>query len=181
MQKSLPKHNETKKTGGRLVIKPTRRQVEGGFLETLASIGIPTAVRLVTKMSGSGLQIDSAPSSNTKNVYVSPETQGEGYPLVPYRSPPFFGTWEDQMKTPIGMGVKGKKKKAQRQRTASWRRTTIRIKKPIQRNPHIRGHFIIKPLSNFDLMDWVKRLGIEHFRGMYSRDGLPRKSEKNVG
>ena len=94
-----------------MVIKPTRRQVEGGFLGTLASIGIPTAVRLVTKMSGSGLQIDSAPSSNTKNVYVPPVTQGEGYPLVPYRSPPFFGTWEDQMKTPIRMGVKGKKKK----------------------------------------------------------------------
>ena len=33
--------NKAYKTGGRLVIKPTRRQVEGGFLGTLASIGIP--------------------------------------------------------------------------------------------------------------------------------------------
>ena len=24
-------------------------------------------------------------------------------------------------------------------------------------------------------MEWVKRLGIKHFRGIYSRDGLPRK------
>ena len=27
-------------------------------------------------------------------------------------------------------------------------------------------------------MDWVKKLGIKHFRGIYSRDGLPRKIKK---
>ena len=36
--------NKVFKTGGRLVIKPTRKQVEGGFLSTLASIGIPVAI-----------------------------------------------------------------------------------------------------------------------------------------
>ena len=41
--------------------------------------------------------------------------------------------------------------------------------------------FVIKPLSNFDLMDWVKKLGIKHFRGIYSRDGLPRKIRKECG
>ena len=30
--------NKISKTGGRLVIKPTRKQIEGGFLVTLASI-----------------------------------------------------------------------------------------------------------------------------------------------
>ena len=66
--------NKVYKTGGRLVIKPTRKQIEGGFLGTLASIGIPVAVSLVTKMLGSGLpagaglQVDRAPSRNTKNV-----------------------------------------------------------------------------------------------------------------
>ena len=39
--------NKVYKTGGRLVIKPTRKQIEGGFLGTLASIGIPMAVSLV--------------------------------------------------------------------------------------------------------------------------------------
>ena len=30
--------------------------------------------------------------------------------------------------------------------------------------------FINKALSKFDLIDWVKKLGIKHFRGIYSRD-----------
>ena len=59
------------------------------------------AISLVSKMFGSGLQVDRGTSSNTANVYVPP-THGEGYP---YQSPPFFGTWEN----PIGMGVKKKK------------------------------------------------------------------------
>ena len=96
--------NKAYQTGGRLVIKPTRKQIEGGFLGTLASIGIPMAISLVSKMFGGGLQVDRRGSSNTANVYVPhppPRTRGEGYP---YRSPPFFGTWEN----PIGMGVKKK-------------------------------------------------------------------------
>ena len=100
--------NKAHKTGGRLIIKPTRNQIEGGFLGTLASIGIPMAISLVSKMFGGGLQVDRHGSSNTANVYVPhpppPPTRGEGYP---YRSPPFIGTWEN----PIGMGVKKKKSK----------------------------------------------------------------------
>ena len=154
--------NKAYQTGGKLVIKPTRKQIEGGFLGTLASIGIPIAISLVSKMLGGGLQVDRRGSSNTSNVYVPhpppppppPKTShGEGYP---YRSPPFIGTWEN----PIGMGVK--KKKFQR------KGFTIRKKQPIQLNSHSRHHFVIKPLSNFDLMEWVKRLGIKHFRGIYS-------------
>ena len=30
-------------------------------------------------------------------------------------------------------------------------------------------------------MDWVAKLGIKHFRGIYSRDGLPRKIRKECG
>ena len=95
--------NKAHKTGGQLIIKPTRNQIEGGFLGTLASIGIPMAISLVSKMFGGGLQVDRRGSSNTANVYVPP-TDGGGYP---YQSPPFFGTWEN----PIGMGVKKKKSK----------------------------------------------------------------------
>ena len=65
------------------------------------------AISLVSKMFGSGLQVDRGTSSNTTNVYVPP-TDGGGYTPVPYRSPPFFGTWEN----PIGMGVKEKKSKS---------------------------------------------------------------------
>ena len=93
--------NKVFKTGGRLVIKPTQTQIEGGFLGTLASIGIPMAISLLPKLFGSGLQVDRGSSSNTRSVYVPP-TQGEGY-----YPPPFIGTWEN----PIGMGVKKKAKK----------------------------------------------------------------------
>ena len=96
--------NKAYQTGGRLVIRPTRKQIEGGFLGNLASIGIPMAISLVSKMFGGGLQVDRGSSSNTRNVYVPP-TNGEAYP---YQPPPFYGTWEN----PIGMGVKKKKSKA---------------------------------------------------------------------
>ncbi|CAH3172946.1 unnamed protein product, partial [Porites lobata] len=62
--------NKIYQSGGRLVIKPTRKQIEGGFLGTLASIGIPMAISLVSKMFGGGLQVDRRGSSNTANVYV---------------------------------------------------------------------------------------------------------------
>ena len=96
--------NKVFQTGGRLVIKPTKAQIEGGFLGTLASIGIPMAISLLPKLFGSGLQVDRAPSSNTRNVYVPQSTQGEGNPFFP---PPFNGNWGN----PIGMGVKKKKSK----------------------------------------------------------------------
>ena len=101
--------NKIYKSGARLVIKPTRKQIEGGFLGTLASIGIPMAISLVSKMFGGGLQVDRRGSSNTANVYVPPpppSTHGEGYPY--HFPPPFLCSWEN----PIGMGVKKKKSKS---------------------------------------------------------------------
>ena len=89
--------NKAYQSGSGVVIKPTRKQIEGGFLGTLASIGIPMAISLVSKMFGGGLQVDRRGSSNISNVYVPP-SHGEGYP---YR---YIGTWEN----PIGMGVKKK-------------------------------------------------------------------------
>ena len=99
--------NKMFQSGGRVVIKPTRKQVEGGFLGTLASIGIPMAISLVSKMFGGGLQVDRRGTSNSANVYVPPPpTHGEGYPY--HAPPPFIGSWEN----PIGMGVKKKKSKS---------------------------------------------------------------------
>ena len=60
-QAQINKINKVFKTGGRLVIKPTRKQIEGGFLGTLASIGIPMAISLLPKLFGSGLQVDRRP------------------------------------------------------------------------------------------------------------------------
>ena len=86
----LDQINKTMQTGGRLVIKPTRKQVEGGFLGTLASIGIPIAIELVPN-----------PYSN---VYL-PQSGGK-FPMYP---PPVYGNWGET----IGMGKKtGKGKKS---------------------------------------------------------------------
>ena len=89
------------------------------------------------------------------------------YNPYPYMSPPFFGTWEN----PVGAGVKKKERKG----------TAARQKQSIQFNPSSRNNIvriINKPLSNIDLLQWVKQLGIKHFRGIYSRDNLPDKIHK---
>ena len=62
-------------------------------------------------MFGSGLQVDRRSSSNTRNVYVPPVTQGKGryFSGYPHRPPPFLGIWEDmEKKGPLGMGVAAK-------------------------------------------------------------------------
>ena len=42
--------------------------------------------------------------------------------------------------------------------------------------------FINKPLSNFDLINWIKKLKIKYFRGIFSRDTLPNQiNEAEVG
>ena len=59
--------------------------------------------------------------------------------------------------------------------------TATRQKQSIQFNPNSRNNtvrFINKPLSNIDLLQWVKQLGIKYFRGIYSRDNLPQKIHK---
>ena len=102
--------NKVTQTGGKLVLKPTRKQVEGGFLGRLASIGIPMAISLVSKMFGCGLQVEKTPPlppppKKFSNVYV-PQDGGQ----FPIYSTPFYGNWNNT----IGMGKKtgkGKKKK----------------------------------------------------------------------
>ena len=98
--------NKVTQTGGKLVLKPTRKQVEGAVLGTLASIGIPMAISLVSKMFGGALQVDKALSTKKmSNVYV-PQDGGQ-YPLYP---PPFYGNWNNT----IRMGMKtGKGKTSQ--------------------------------------------------------------------
>jgi len=113
-------------TGSQLIIEPTKTQ-SGGFLGTLlASIGVPL---LLNALTGSGLQVDRKKSRQSVNVHVpkiqksQPTTTGQNsqalskdgglvlpmnYMSLPmdYRSPPFFGTWNNT----VGMGVKPKKK-----------------------------------------------------------------------
>ena len=97
--------NRVSQTGGRLVIKPTRKQVEGGFLGTLASIGIPIAIELVSKMIGKGLQVDKIPPPPPPTPSGYNTYYGGQFPMYP---PPVYGNWGET----IGMGKKtGKGKK----------------------------------------------------------------------
>ena len=152
--------------GGRLVIKPTRKQIDGGFVSALASIGIPIAIELVSKMFGKGLQVDKTPPppppNPFSNVYL-PQSGGK-FPMYP---PPVYGNWGET----IGMGKKtGKGKKRPG--------VTIRKRQSIQRDPNSWKHFVNKPLSNFDLEKWIDDLEIKYFRSIYSRDRLPDEIRK---
>ena len=107
-QSQIDQINKVMQTGGRIVIKPTRKQLDGGFLGALASIGIPIAIELVSKMFGKGLQVDKTPPppppNPVSNVYF-PHSGGQ----MPMYLPPFYGNWNET----IGMGKKkgkGKKK-----------------------------------------------------------------------
>ena len=99
-------------TGGQLVVKPTKTQ-SGGFLGTLlASIGVPL---LLNALTGKGLQVDRSRPRRSVDVYVpkmprmqkiqNQSTSTNGGLVLPmnYRSPPFIGTWGNQ----IGLGVRG--------------------------------------------------------------------------
>ena len=96
-------------TGGQLVIRLTRTQIQGGALgATLASIGVPLAIELGSKLFGKGLNISrrSIPAGSSRGGRGPQVSRKPGY-LMPYQPPPFFGTWEN----PVVMGVKKKKAK----------------------------------------------------------------------
>ena len=102
-QSQIDQINRVSQSGGRLVIKPTRKQIEGGFLGTLASIGIPIAIELVSKMFGKGLQVDKIPPPPPPSPYSNVYYGGQ-FPMYP---PPFYGNWG----ATIGMGKKQAKVK----------------------------------------------------------------------
>ena len=144
-------------TGSGVHIKPTKVQ-QGGFLGTLlASVGIPLALEAIKKMTGHGAPQMGQPKRR------QPKNGG----LVPYRSPPFIGSWPDQT---IGMG---KKKKTSKDKKGQ--RPTSRTKFTVQKRPTIE-HSVVKPsfhknipLSNYDLIDWCKYLNIP-IKDVLSRD-----------
>ena len=69
----------------------------------------------------------------------------------------------------------GSKKKVKR------KGPSFRKKQPVQLNTNNRKHFVVKPLSNFEQLEWVKKLKIKYFSGIYSRDELPNIIKKECG
>ena len=152
---------DSSQTGGRLVIRPTRKQIEGALGAILVSIGVPLAIELASKLFGKGLNISrrsvSAGSSRgSRGLQIS---QKPGM-LIPYQPPPFLGTWEN----PVGIGVK----KTQR---ASG---LLQGKQLIQRNSAFRNNPVKLPLrniplSNIDLQNWYNYLNIK-IKCIFSRN-----------
>ena len=149
-------------SGSGVVIKPTIKQ-SGGFLGTLlSSIGIPMVLKALT---GSGLHVEKSRPRRSIPVYVPPKQgKGKNKRMITYQPPPFIGNW----KNPIGLGIKKKKG-----RKKEGKRSSTRQKQSIQQHSINWSYFVNKPLSNYDIKDWVKQLGIKHFRGVFSKDVLP--------
>ena len=85
-------------SGKGIVLKPTKKQIHGGLLGTLAAIGIPMAIELASKIFGKGLQVPQkagmglqVPQKAVMGLQVSPK------PFL-WQPPPFYGTWEGQGK-----------------------------------------------------------------------------------
>ena len=72
--------------GQGILLKPTKKQIHGGLLGTLAAIGIPMAIELASKIFGKGLQV---PRKAAAGLQVSQK------PFL-WQPPPFYGTWKGQ-------------------------------------------------------------------------------------
>ena len=83
-------------SGKGIVLKPTKRQIHGGLLGTLAAIGIPMAIELASKIFGKGLHV---PRKAAAGLQVSQK------PFL-WQPPPFYGTWGKGQGR--GKGKKGK-------------------------------------------------------------------------
>ena len=88
-------------SGKGIVLKPTKRQIHGGLLGTLAAIGIPMAIELASKIFGSGagqgLQV---PRKAGGKGLQTLRKGGMGLQVSQkpflWQPPPFYGTWEGQ-------------------------------------------------------------------------------------
>ena len=98
-------------SGKGIVLKPTKRQIHGGLLGTLAAIGIPMAIELASKIFGKGLQVPRKAAAGLQVPRkVAAGLQVSQKPFL-WQPPPFYGTWG---KAPAwegqgrGRGKKGK-------------------------------------------------------------------------
>ena len=151
-------------SGGQVVVKPSAKQ-SGGMLGTiLASIGIPLALEMAKKVFGKGAPRVGRPKGKGAPRVGRPK--GKGAPRLG-APPPFFGTW--------GQGMGEKKSKGEKRGRRP--RAFAGGKKPFQQHPNSRGNimrpkFKNKPLTNFDLLQWVDFLKIPNFKGIFARDEI---------
>ena len=158
-------------SGGQVVVKPSAKQ-SGGMLGTiLASIGIPLALDMVKNLFGKGAPRVGRPKGKGARQELDAQKgkARQDWALL-------FNALLHSLET----GDERWKKKIKRKRAAAG------IEKPIQQHPNSRSDFLSKakpkpkfvnkPLSNFDLLQWVDFLKIPNFEGIFARDEvMPRK------
>ena len=151
-------------SGKGILLKPTKRQIHGGLLGTLAAIGIPMAIELASKIFGKGLHV---PQKAGMGLHVPPKAAAG----LQVSQKPFFMATSPLLWHMEGAGTRseGKRQGKKRKRTFAGR------KQPIQPNPHLGSNSLKPkwkdiPLSNFDLLKWVEFLKIKNFKGIFSRD-----------
>ena len=100
------------------MIRPTKTQRGGFWGSLLASIGIPLALEMGSKLFGKGLSV---PKKEGKGLMVGPKPGM----MVPYHPPPFYGSW----------GVVKK-----------WPRNSIRPKQSIQQYSSLGNNSVSRPI-----------------------------------
>ena len=65
---------------------------------------------LLDSILGKGLQVDRRRSRRSLPVHVPDTSVKDGGLVLPYRSPPFFGSWDQKNYPIVGMGKKKKVK-----------------------------------------------------------------------
>ena len=168
-------------SGGQVVVKPSKKQ-SGGLLGTmLASIGIPLVLEMAKNVFGKGAAGGAgAPRLGIPKGKGAPRLgrpKGKGVAAGAAAGAPNLGTPFQRPPPIVGNWGRGAKKK-------NRRRTSAGIEKSIQQHPNSRGNivsaklseakprpkFTNKPLSNFDLLQWVDFLKIPNFKGIFARD-----------
>ena len=151
-------------SGKGIVLKPTKRQIHGGLLGTLAAIGIPMAIELASKIFGSGLQ---TPRKAGGKGLQTPRKAGTGVG----QGPAGFAEAFFMATSPLLWYMGGAGTRSEGKRTFAGR------KQPIQPHPNLGSNSLRAkpkwkdiPLSNFDLLKWVDFLKIKNFKGIFSRD-----------
>ena len=137
---------------------------------------------LLIALTGKGLQVDKHRIKRSLLVYCPspnsnpPTAKLKGGLIYPPMMPPFNGTWEK----PIGMGIKNLSRKAKKG-SRPFRPATKPSMEQSSSSRSVDIKFIDKPLSNFDLFNFVKHLKIKYFKGVFSRDKLPNMISKEYG
>ena len=154
-------------SGKGIVLKPTKRQIHGGLLGTLAAIGIPMAIELASKIFGSGAG---------QGLQTPRKAGGKGIANSSKRWNGFAGFAEAffMATSPLLWHMEGRGKRQGEKR----KRTSVGGQQPIQPHPHLGSNSLGAskpkwkdvPLSNFDLLKWVEFLKIKNFKGIFSRD-----------